>query len=158
MMEQDLEYMRQAIELARQGVERGDGGPFGALVVIDHSIIGRGWNQVVLTKDPTAHAEINAIRAACTHQGHFHLHNATLYTSCEPCPMCLGAAYWAHIDTLVYAATAEDAKSIGFTDQMIRLELRKPTSKGRINTRQCMRDESVRLFRTWADKPDRTPY
>ncbi len=123
--------MQEALKLARQGIEQRHGGPFGAVVVYAGEIVGRGWNQVVLQQDPTAHAEILAIRDACHRLGRFHLEEASLYTSCEPCPMCLSAAYWARLQTIVYAADAGDAAAIGFDDSLIKQFLQQPLAARR---------------------------
>ncbi|MEW8505324.1 MAG: nucleoside deaminase [Candidatus Thiodiazotropha sp.] len=155
---QDEVFMTEALKLARQGIEQGDGGPFGAVVVLDGEIIGRGWNQVIKTNDPTAHAEILAIRDACTHVKRFHLPGSVLYTTCEPCPMCLSAAYWANIGHLVYAATADDAAAIGFSDSEIKAELDKPAAARTIMSRQLLRERSLRLFRQWWESDKRIDY
>ena len=151
-------YMQLALGLAEKGVELGHGGPFGALVVAEGRVIGEGWNQVVKRNDPTAHAEILAIRSACEALGQFHLPQAVLYTTCEPCPMCLGAAYWAHIDHLVYAATAEDAAAFGFDDQQIRLAIQVPLQQQKLITQQRLREQSLGLFRTWQQSSKRIDY
>jgi tRNA(Arg) A34 adenosine deaminase TadA len=156
--DRDESLMREAIRLARHGVEQGHGGPFGAVIAIDGEIVGRGWNQVVLTKDPTAHAEIIAIREACKKLDRFHLPDATLYTSCEPCPMCLSAAHWAHIKRIVYAAEGEDARAAGFNDLQIRDLFKGSIEKGAIPTRNILREESQAVFRLWQDMPGKTPY
>ena len=150
--------MQQALSLAARGVELGHGGPFGALVVMDDRILGQGWNQVVHRNDPTAHAEILAIRAACETIGKFHLPQATLYTTCEPCPMCMGAIYWARIAQLVYGATAEDAAEVGFDDHRIRQTLRQPLPQQDLQIEQCHRDQSRELFRTWQASDKRVDY
>ena len=151
-------FMQQALELARAGVEQGHGGPFGAVVVLENRIVGRGWNQVVHCNDPTAHAEVLAIRQACETLGRFHLDGATLYTTCEPCPMCLGALYWAHIDHLVYAATGEDAAGFGFDDQQIRVALQLPMNQQKLKLHQCGRDASLALFERWRSSNLRIDY
>jgi len=150
--------MRQALELAAQGVELGHGGPFGALVVIGDEIVGHGWNQVVHLNDPTAHAEMQAIREACGTVGHFHLPNATLYTTCEPCPMCLGALYWARIGCLIYAASAADAAEFGFDDQAFKQRLTLPLERQGIEVRRQSRQESRRLFQQWSQSDKRIDY
>ena len=122
-MNPDDLFLRRAIELARQGSERGDGGPFGAVLVRDGKIIAEGWNRVVASLDPTAHAEIGAIRTACAAVGSFHLPNTTLYASSEPCPMCLSAAYWARIERIVFANSRAEAAAIGFCDDELYSEL-----------------------------------
>jgi guanine deaminase len=158
MPEQDDDFMQQALAMAQQGVALGHGGPFGAVVVLEGRIIGRGWNQVVHLNDPTAHAEILAIRNACEHSGSFHLHGATLYTTCEPCPMCMSAAYWARIDKLVYGATAKDAAAIGFDDNWILEELRKPQGNRRMRASQQLQDECRALFKRWQQSDKRIDY
>jgi guanine deaminase len=152
------EFMREAIRLAQSGVRRGDGGPFGAVVVRDGVIVGRGWNRVVADKDPTAHAEVNAIRDACRNLDTFQLDGCELYTSCQPCPMCLAAAYWARIDRLWYAATSEDAAGIGFDDQHIQCQLAEPEAKRLIGHGQMLRDEALEVFRLWAQSEMRVDY
>ena len=112
-------FMREAVAAAAAGVARGDGGPFGAVIVRDGRIVARAWNRVVRDQDPTAHAEVNAIREACRALGRFHLEDCELYTSCEPCPMCLGAIYWARLSAVYYAATRDDAAGVGFSDAWI---------------------------------------
>jgi tRNA(Arg) A34 adenosine deaminase TadA len=126
MTEQDEKFMRRAIELAQNGMNAGDGGPFGAIVVKDGEIVGEGCNRVTSTNDPTAHAEVVAIRAACEKLNSFQLDGCTIYTSCEPCPMCLGAIYWARPAKVFYACTREDAANIEFDDQFIYEEIEKP--------------------------------
>jgi len=122
-MNPDDIFLARAIELARQGSQQGDGGPFGAVIVHDGKIIGESWNRVVGSKDPTAHAEIAAIRMACATLGHFHLTDCTLYASSEPCPMCLSAAYWARIERIVFANSRAEAAAIGFCDDELYDEL-----------------------------------
>jgi guanine deaminase len=156
--EQDLEAMREAIALAREGMERGDGGPFGCVIVKDGRIIGRGNNRVTSTNDPTAHAEVVAIREACATLGHFQLDGCVLYTSCEPCPMCLGAIYWARPDRLVHAGTRSDAAEAGFDDQLIYDELSLPMGRRRIPGEQLLREEALAVFARWKEKADRMPY
>ncbi|MBL3528262.1 MAG: nucleoside deaminase [gamma proteobacterium endosymbiont of Lamellibrachia anaximandri] len=151
-------FMQEAIDLARRGVELHHGGPFGAVVVLDGRIIGRGWNQVVTDNDPTAHAEINAIREACGQQESMHLNGATLYASCEPCPMRLSAAYWAHIETIIYAADANDAAGIGFSDQFICQELQRPPEERKIQSRQLLREESLAVFQLWKNDQQHLDY
>lgn len=158
MPEQDDVFMQQALAMAQQGVELGHGGPFGAVIVVEGRIIGRGWNQVVHLNDPTAHAEMLAIRNACKGSGNFHLHQATLYTTCEPCPMCMSAAYWARIDKLVYGATAKDAAAIGFVDDWILEELRKPQGSRRMRTSQRLQKECRDLFECWQQSEKRIDY
>lgn len=152
------EFMQAAINLAAQGVEQGEGGPFGALVVRDGVIIGRGWNRVVATKDPTAHAEMLAIRDAVQQVDHYHLDGAELYTTCAPCPMCLAAAYWAHIKQVFYAATEEDAAAIGFDDREIRRQLQLPEDQQRMPRYALMRPEALAVFQLWRDSERHQEY
>jgi guanine deaminase len=157
-MNSDTDFLRTSIELARRHMEVGHGGPFGALVVYDNQIISEGWNQVTSTNDPTAHAEIVAIRSASCSLSRFSLEGCTLYTSCEPCPMCLAAAYWARVDRLVYAATREDAAAIGFDDETIYRELSLPITNRRLPMQQMLREEAVQVLNAWRDKADKVPY
>ena len=150
--------MARAIQLSIDGVHGGRGGPFGAVIVRDGKIVSEGANQVTSTNDPTAHAEILAIRQACEKLGVFELKDCELYTSCEPCPMCLGAIYWARLSHIYFASTAEDAARIGFDDAFIYSELKLPLSERRIPTIQMMREEALAGFRAWADKPDKILY
>lgn len=151
-------FMARAIQLSIEGVHSGCGGPFGAVVVRDGKIVAEGMNQVTSTNDPTAHAEVLAIRQACAKLGVFELKDCELYTSCEPCPMCIGAIYWARFSRVYFANTAEDAAKIGFDDSFIYSELKRPRSRRRIPTIQMMREEALAGFRAWADRPDKTPY
>ncbi len=145
------QYMGEAIDLAAGGVERGEGGPFGAVVVKAGKIVGRGCNRVIVDCDPTAHAEMLAIREATRRLGEVHLVGATLYTSCEPCPMCLSAAYWAHIDRVCYAATAVDAAALGFDDRFILQQLRLLPEQRRIPMEPLMREQALGVFRKWQE-------
>ena len=154
----DIDYLRAAIALAREGMERGDGGPFGCVIVKDGIIIGRGSNRVTSTNDPTAHAEVVAIREACRQLGSFQLEGCVLYTSCEPCPMCLGAIYWSRPDRIVFAGTREDAAQAGFDDQLIYDELPLPYNDRRIRTEQGLRDEAQVVFAAWNAKADKLRY
>ncbi|MEW8294632.1 MAG: nucleoside deaminase [Candidatus Thiodiazotropha sp.] len=158
MEQRDEAFMTEALMLAKRGIELGDGGPFGAVLVLDGRIIGRGWNQVVKLNDPTAHAEILAIRDACARAKRFHLPGSVLYTSCEPCPMCLSAVYWTRIERLVYAAGADDAAAIGFSDSEIKAELDKPAKDRVIITRQLFRERSLALFTQWRESDKRIDY
>jgi guanine deaminase len=158
MSEQQATFMRQALALAARGIELGHGGPFGAVVVMEGKIVGEGCNQVVLRKDPTAHAEMLAIRMACETLGQFHLPDATLYTTCEPCPMCMGALYWARINHLVYAASAEDAAEFGFDDRLFKEQIGKPMKMQTLQITQCLRSESQQLFRRWSQSDKRIDY
>jgi guanine deaminase len=134
------------------------GGPFGAVIVHENRIIAEGWNQVTSINDPTAHAEVMAIRSAASRLSRFSLEGCTLYTSCEPCPMCLAAAYWARLDRLVYAASREDAAAIGFDDALIYHELALPISQRRLPMQQMLRDEATQVFAAWHAKADKIPY
>ena len=142
------DFLREAIALGRAGMLRGDGGPFGALVVVDGKVVGRGNNRVLATKDPTAHAEVVAIREATASLGRFHLEDAEIYASCEPCPMCLGAIAWARIPTLVYGATRDDAERGGFSDAAIYREFE--AGKRGVAARQALAVEARALFDEWA--------
>ncbi len=150
--------MQAAIAEALAGVAAGHGGPFGCVIVSGGKIIGRGHNHVVATNDPTAHAEIVAIRNACSHLGKFDLPGCDLYTSCEPCPMCLAAIYWARLDRYYFGCTAADAAAIGFSDDEIRRELALPQAKRSIPALPLHRDEALAAFAEWHAKPDRVPY
>jgi len=150
--------MRQAIALAIENVRTARGGPFAALVAKHGSVIGEGANSVTATNDPTAHAEIVAIRAACRALGTFQLIDCELYTTCEPCPMCLGAIYWARPARVFYAGVAADAADAGFDDAFIYEELRRPPESRRIPMTQLMREESLTIFAAWKRQPNKTPY
>jgi tRNA(Arg) A34 adenosine deaminase TadA len=151
-------FMARAIQLSIENVHSGNGGPFGAVIVRDGKIIAENVNRVTSTNDPTAHAEVLAIRQACTKLGVFELLDCELYTSCEPCPMCLGAIYWARISRIYFANSVEDAAEIGFDDSFICTELKLPHSQRRIPTRQMMREEALAAFRAWAEKPGKIAY
>jgi len=158
MLEKDEYFMRRAISLAQKGIDSNSGGPFGAVVVKDGEIIGEGCNQVTSTNDPTAHAEIVAIKNACQKLGSFQLDNCILYTSCEPCPMCLGAIYWARPLRVFYAATREDAAQIGFDDQFIYEEIEKNFEHRQMKLVNLMRDEGLAVFENWENKSNKTKY
>ena len=151
-------FMARAIELSIEGVQSGRGGPFGAVIVKDGEILGEGANQVTSTKDPTAHAEMLAIRMACAKLGSFELKNCELYTSCEPCPMCFGAIYWARLARVYFANTAEDAAQIGFDDSLIYSELRQAHAHRRIPVIQMMREEALAGFHAWEASPNKILY
>lgn len=144
-------YMEEACLLAEKGMERGDGGPFGAVIVRGDTIVGRGWNRVLRTNDPTAHAEISAIRDACLRLGEYHLQSCHIYVNCEPCPMCLAAIYWARIEKLTYGASRLDAAGIGFDDAMIYEEVCLPLEKQALQIRQMGREKSLAVMRLWPD-------
>ncbi|NBC18509.1 MAG: tRNA-specific adenosine deaminase [Bacteroidetes bacterium] len=151
-------FMQQAIELALQNVRAGEGGPFSALVVRGDTVIAEGSNRVTTSYDPTAHAEIIAIRKACDELGVYHLDGCDLYTTCEPCPMCMGAIYWAHLDRVFYASTREDAAAAGFDDAYIYEELRKPPRARSMPMIQSMRDEGYQVFEAWMESDTKVPY
>lgn len=158
MTEQDKEFMRRAIELAQNGIEKGTGGPFGAVIVKDGKIVGEGCNQVTSTNDPTAHAEVVAIRNACKNLESFQLTDCTIYTSCEPCPMCLGAIYWARPAQIFFACTREDAADVGFDDQFIYEEIELPIENRHIKSINFLRDEGLKVFQNWVKMTDKTKY
>ena len=150
--------MRRAIELAQKGVNEGQGGPFGAVVVKNGEIVGEGCNRVTSTNDPTAHAEVVAIRAACQNLDSFQLDGCIIYTSCEPCPMCLGAIYWARPAKMFFACTHDDAANVGFDDRFIYEEIARPIETRRIESINFLRDEGLKVFENWAHKTDKTEY
>lgn len=151
-------FMRRAIELSRAHMEGGHGGPFGAVVVKKGRIVGEGWNAVTSSHDPTAHAEVMAIRAACATLGTFELRGCEIFTSCEPCPMCLAAIYWARLDRIWYANTREDAAAIQFDDEWLYREVALPASERSLPVTQLLREEALLAFRAWEAKVDRIPY
>lgn len=154
----DSEFMRQAIHLSVEKMEANEGGPFGAIIVCEGEIIGRGWNRVTSANDPTAHAEVVAIRDACTRLKSFCLTGCEIYSSCEPCPMCLAAIYWSRLDRIVFAATIDDAAAAGFDDREFYRELIKPRGERSIPMQECLRDEAQVAFQKWITKPDRLTY
>lgn len=151
-------FMREAIRLSFEKMQADFGGPFGAVVVRNGKIVGRGWNCVTSTNDPTAHAEIVAIRSACKRLKRFELSDCEIYTSCEPCPMCLAASYWARIGSIFYANTREDAAKIAFDDASIYREIKLPMSRRKVPMKQLLRTEALRVFKAWQDKEDRIAY
>ena len=151
-------FMRHAIRLSAEWMRRGEGGPFGAIVVKDGEVIAEGWNRVTSTNDPTAHAEITAIRRACKALGRFSLEGCEIYSSCEPCPMCLAAIYWARLDRLTFANTREDAAGIGFDDAHIYGEVAKPIADRVIPTVRLDLPEAAAVFAEWEVKADKMPY
>jgi guanine deaminase len=151
-------FMERAIELSIENVHSGQGGPFGAVIVKDGEIIAEGVNQVTSTNDPTAHAEVLAVRQACQKLGLFELKTCDLYTSCEPCPMCLGAIYWARISHVYFGSLATDASAVGFDDSFIYREIAFPYAQRGIPMIQMMRDEALAAFRAWKEKPNKIPY
>ncbi len=154
----DERFMRRAIALAQEGMEKGRGGPFGAVVVHTGRIVGEGCNCVTSTCDPTAHAEIVAIRSACAALGRFDLRGCDVYTSCEPCPMCLSALYWARVDRVFYANDRADAARIGFDDALIYDELALPREQRRLPLIRMLDAEARHAFEAWLRKPDRVAY
>lgn len=156
-MKSHEDFMREAIRLSRENVQNG-GGPFGAVIVKDGEVIAHGTNRVTCNCDPTAHAEVSAIREATQKLGTFDLKGCTIYTSCEPCPMCLGAIYWAHIDRMYYGNTKADAADIDFDDSFIYEELARPMGERRLKSEPLLRDEAIRAFRDWAEKTDKVEY
>ena len=156
-MPYNKEFMLEAIRVANENIEN-QGGPFGAVIVKDGKIIAASGNSVTTDNDPTAHAEVNTIRKACKLLGTFNLEGCEIYSSCEPCPMCLSAIYWAHIDKLYYATTKDDAASIGFDDSFIYHELTLKPEQRRIQAEQHDRDIALEPFQTWRTKTDKTEY
>jgi tRNA(Arg) A34 adenosine deaminase TadA len=152
------EYMRRAVEIARAGIDRKVGGPFGAVIVKDGLILGEGSNAVTSTNDPTAHAEIVAIRHACRRVDSFSLQGATLYTTCEPCPMCYGAIFWTRIDRIVYAADRAGAARVGFDDNILWQDVAQAPRSRRLNMQHEPSPEADALFAQWAAMSDKTPY
>jgi guanine deaminase len=158
MTDKHTEFMTRSIELAKMGVEMNLGGPFGCVIVKDDIIVGEGNNRVTTTNDPTAHAEIIAIRDACQKLNSFQLDGCTIYTSCEPCPMCLGAIYWARPSRVFFACTRADAAAIGFDDDFIYDELEKKNEEREMVLVNLMRNEALEVFNAWAAKPDKIEY
>ena len=158
MSREDDFFLREAFRLAREGMADGRGGPFGAVVVRDGEIVARGANRVVRGRDPTAHAEVTAIRRACEALGTHVLDGCTLYSSCEPCPMCLAAIYWSRIERVVYAATHADASAAGFDDSVIYEQIARPPEARSLPMEQRLRDEAVGVFEDWGRNPDRVLY
>ena len=150
-------FMMRAIELSIKSVNAG-GGPFGSVIVKGEKIIAEGSNKVTSTNDPTAHGEIVAIRQACKNLNYFNLSGCDLYSTCEPCPMCLSAIYWAHLDKVYYANTRDDARKINFDDSLIYSELQKNINKRKITMIQIMRDEALKAFELWDKKTDKVKY
>jgi guanine deaminase len=157
-METAETYMAEAIRLALENVRSGKGGPFGALVVKDGKVVGKGVNTVTASNDPTCHAEVNAIRDACRNLKDFQLTGCDIYTSCEPCPMCLGAIYWARPNRVFYAATKSDAAHAGFDDSFIYDEIQKVFDIRSIPFAELMREKAVEVFAEWNDKEDKVKY
>ena len=158
MNEQDIAFMRRAIELAQNGVDSNLGGPFGCVITKDGQIVGEGCNEVTSTNDPTAHAEIVAIRAACRNLDSFQLTGCVVYTSCEPCPMCLGAIYWARPAAIFFAGTREDAAAAGFDDELFYDELERPNDERKLKLQPLLREEAQQVFDKWIQKPNKVEY
>ena len=158
MNDQHQAFIRQTIEMADENVRNGNGGPFAAIVVMNDDVIGKGVNSVTRINDPTAHAEVMAIRDACSNVNHFKLENAVIYTSCEPCPMCLSAIYWARIDKIYYAATNQDAASAGFDDSFIYKQIPLPPNDRAIPALRVNCKDHYKPFRTWLEMEDRIAY
>ncbi len=154
----DRSFMEQAIRLAVENVKTNNGGPFGTVIVKNDEIISHGTNHVAVAGDPTAHAEIVAIRAACKKLNTYNLQGCEIYCSCEPCPMCLGAIYWARIDRIWFAATKEDAAGYQFDDRFIYEEVSKPYSERKLETRQLMQEKALEAFRLWQESDNKEPY
>jgi guanine deaminase len=152
------EFMHRAIALAMENVRTGAGGPFAAVIVKEGRVVAEGANRVTATNDPTAHAEVVAIREACRKLGDFQLVGCDLYTTCEPCPMCLGAIYWARPARVFYACVAADAAAVGFDDAFIYEELNRVHAKRRLPMRQLLREESLKIFSLWEQQEKKTPY
>lgn len=157
LTEADIAFMQQAIDLSKENVKNG-GGPFGAVIVRDGEVVATGTNRVTANNDPTAHAEVSAIRAACTKIGSFKLTGCTCYTSCEPCPMCLAALYWAGVERIFYGNTKADAKAINFDDSFIYEEIAKPYAKRAIPAINILRNEALSAFKMWAESEDKIEY
>jgi guanine deaminase len=151
-------FMREAIRISLEMMRANKGGPFGAVVVRNNEIVGRGWNKVTSTNDPTAHAEVSAIRDACQRMKTFKLDDCELYTSCEPCPMCLAAIYWARLKRVYYGNTRKDAATIGFDDEFLYEQIALPITKRTLQLEQCCSDEAKKAFEEWMKKKDKTLY
>jgi guanine deaminase len=153
-----LEFLREAIRLSIDKMEIGEGGPFGAVIVRNGEIVGRGWNRVTSTNDPTAHAEVVAIRDACARTGSFRLSGCAIYCSCEPCPMCLAAIYWTRLERIHFAATSGDAAEAGFDDRQLYQELARPPEERSVPMTSMLREEAQAAFQHWRQKPNRIEY
>lgn len=158
MNDEHRKFMMHAVELARRGMDSNQGGPFGCVVVKDGRVVGEGNNRVTSTNDPTAHAEVVAIRDACKNLGTFQLTGCTVYTSCEPCPMCLGAIYWSRPEAIFFAGTREDAAAAGFDDELFYEELEKDNDDRQLKMESLLRGEAQSVFKAWVNKPDKTEY
>ncbi len=158
MTDRELQFMQAAVDLARQGMNNGVGGPFGCIIVKGDRIVGKGCNSVASSNDPTAHAEVVAIRDACKNLQSFQLTDCEIYTSCEPCPMCMGAIYWARPKVVYYGATRHDAAAVGFDDSLIYKELTSPLHDRIIEMVNLGRDHAGKVFQEWNEKPDKIVY
>lgn len=158
LMSHSNQFMKRAIQLSMDQMNKNSGGPFGAVIVKDGKVIGEGWNKVTSNNDPTAHAEVEAIREACKHLSAFDLSGAEIYTSCEPCPMCLSAIYWARISKIYFANTKKDAAKIQFDDDFIYQEIPKAIEARKIPMHQMMHDEALKVFKAWEEKLDKVRY
>ena len=157
-MTREEKFMQEAIQLSHSGMANNEGGPFGCIIVKGDEIVGRGNNKVSSTNDPTAHAEVTAIRDACKNLGSFQLDDCEIYTSCEPCPMCLGAIYWARPKIVYYANNRQDAADIGFDDSMIYDEMMVAIENRKIPIIPIGREGALKVFEAWKNKPDKTVY
>ena len=157
-MTREERFMSEAIQLANRGIAHKEGGPFGCVIVKGDEIVGRGNNQVTSTNDPTTHAEVVAIRNACKNLNSFQLEDCEIYTSCEPCPMCLGAIYWARPKVIYYAGTREDAADAGFDDSLIYEEMDRSLADRRIPIKSLGREQALKVFDAWKNNPDKTTY
>ena len=157
-MTREEKFMQEAISLSQKSVDQNDGGPFGCVIVKDDVIIGRGHNMVTSANDPTAHAEVVAIRDACKTLHNFQLDGCEVYTSCEPCPMCLGAIYWARPKIIYYANSREDAATFGFDDSMIYDEMAADKDKRKIPIKSIAREDALKIFINWKNKEEKTSY
>lgn len=157
-MTREEKFMQEAILLSGQSIYKNEGGPFGCVIVKGNEIVGRGYNKVTSHNDPTAHAEVVAIRDACKNLNSFQLQDCEIYTSCEPCPMCLGAIYWARPKIVYFANNRQDAADIGFDDSMIYEEMKSPIEERKIPIKNLGREEAIKIFEAWKNKPDKTEY
>ena len=151
-------FLHEAIRLSHEKMEAGEGGPFGAVIIKNGEIVGRGWNRVTSANDPTAHAEVEAIRDACRNLGTFSLSGCEIYASCEPCPMCLAAIYWARLDALYFAASRENAADAGFDDALLYEEMAKPWKSRTLTAEQHLHNEARNVLSEWKGKSGKTPY
>lgn len=156
--QQGQEFMALAIRLSRKAIALGEGGPFGAVIVKDGQVVGQGWNQIVSNDDPTAHGEVMAIRNACRFLGTYQLTGCEIYSSAEPCPMCLGAIYWSRLERVFYGNSIQDATKVGFDDEFIYEQLAKPIDQRAIPEHQMMRDQAYTVFKAYANDPRRLRY